>query len=104
MRHRARKGKREAVAAEWFHFVRGVEMLNDSWRRGLRTAYQLVVSLVAVLPTLALLDWGDDTGKALATLMVWGAVFTKLINALEDKGLIPAFLKAPASDGANPVP
>ena len=78
--------------------------MNDSTRRGLRTAYQLLISLIAVLPTLAVLDWGDDTGKALATLIAWGAVATKLINALEDSGSLPAILKAPASDGANPIP
>lgn len=82
----------------------GSTTMSDSTRRGLRTAYQALVSLVAVLPTLALLDWGDDTGKAIATMIAWGAVFTKLINALEDRGVLPAFLKAPASDGAHPVP
>jgi hypothetical protein len=32
------------------------------------------------------------------------AVVTAIINSAEDHGLIPAFLKAPASSGENPIP
>jgi hypothetical protein len=79
--------------------------LNDSTRRMLRTVYQLLVALIPALPTLALLTEGHPPLEAaIATLIGWGALVTKVLNAAEDRGWIPAFLKAPASDGAQPVP
>jgi hypothetical protein len=78
--------------------------MSDSTRRAARTVYQLVISLIAVIPVLAGLGvaW-EPAARVIAALIGFGAIATKLINALEDKGLIPAWLKAPASDGANPV-
>lgn len=88
-------------------------MLSDSTRRALRTAYGFVVALLGIIPTILLLLpdsvrsgtlGGQDLSAILTTIVVWHTFSTKLINALEDAGKIPAWLKAPASDGVNPVP
>lgn len=87
--------------------------MTDSTRRALRTAYQFVVALVAIVPlVLAALPEGIRSGQLggeelaaiLGVVIACHAFATKLINALEDAGRIPAWLKAPASDGAKPVP
>lgn len=79
--------------------------LNDSTRRALRTAYQYIVALVGIVPTLVLLvPTGSPLAAKLAIVLGYVAIATKVLNSLEDKGLIPAWLKAPASEGANPVP
>lgn len=79
--------------------------LNDSTRRALRTAYQFVFALIGILPTFALLLPSDSPLVAqIGVVLGWLIVVTKFLNSLEDRGVIPAWLKAPASGGANPVP
>jgi hypothetical protein len=78
----------------------------DSTRRALRSILWLLVAAVAAVPSAAVV-FDMSAAKAAAvvgmlTPMV-GAV-TKIVNLLEDDGAIPAVLKAPASDGENPVP
>jgi len=80
--------------------------MNDSTRRALRTIFDLVPAVLATLAVLVpLLDLDAGTvakiGALVATITV---VFAKVRNGLEDAGVIPAVLKAPASDGADPVP
>jgi hypothetical protein len=80
--------------------------LSDSTRRSLRTLYQGLLSLLVAVPLISLYVPTGASRLAViaASVVAAAAVITKIINALEDKGLIPAFLKAPASDGAKPVP
>lgn len=93
--------------------------LNDATRRALRTFLQAFVGVFA----LSLLGWltgvqewascvkdcvfPDPTilGKAAVSGVVAGAItlITYAQNLLEDKGVIPAFAKATASSGENPV-
>lgn len=81
--------------------------MSDATRRGLRTALQLIVTLLtngAAFGLLAALDVSvtlEQYGAATAVLL---PVVTAGLNALEDAGTIPALLKAPASPGATPVP
>lgn len=73
--------------------------MNESTRRALRTAYQVVLGAVTVTPLLVTAL--SDTPLA-AQIAAFGAavvVASKVVNALEDAGLIPAWLKAaPESD------
>jgi hypothetical protein len=81
--------------------------MRDATRRGLRTAGQLAVTLLANGAAFGLLQaFGvpvtlEQYGAATAVLLPF---ITVGLNALEDAGAIPALGKAPASDGADPVP
>lgn len=78
--------------------------MTDPQRRALRTLLQAIVgALGAGLVNLLAPDgvspeWLAVIGVVLTT------IFTQIQNSLEDSGTIPAILKAPASEGANPVP
>ncbi len=77
--------------------------MPDALRRGLRTLLQglppagMVAAWVAFVGPL-------DMQQTAAAMLVLTAVSSAAINALEDAGAIPAFGKAPASDGAHPTP
>ena len=85
--------------------------MTDALRRALRTFFQ---TLVGTIITSGILSSTSETGvvdwsglkkvgvSALAAGIV--AVLTWAQNALEDHTTVPAFLKAPASEGENPVP
>lgn len=81
--------------------------MKDSTRRGLRTVLQMIVTVLTTGSGTALLQlFGVDV-----TPQQWAVVSTALLplvtivlNELEDSGKIPALLKAPASDGEDPVP
>lgn len=80
--------------------------MTDAIRRSLRTLAQALIALAAGVPTIAAafdLDAGT-VARVGAVLAVATAVITAAVNALEDRGTIPALLKAPPSAGANPVP
>lgn len=87
---------------------------TDSTRRALRTGIDVILTVLTatvaavVFPGLPeLVDGWTAPGTMAAVGVVCGALllfFTKLRNALEDSGRIPALLKAEASDGANPIP
>lgn len=90
-------------------------MATDSTRRSLRTGIDAILTvltaLLAVVAYPGLPDLLDSAlgrpGATVAIGVVLGALllfFTKVRNALEDRGKIPALLKAPASPGADPVP
>lgn len=75
--------------------------MTDSTRRSLRTAYQTVIgalaaigALVAFIPTLQATF--PEVAAIAVTVAAGAAAVSKVINALEDKGLIPAWLKTPA--------
>lgn len=69
--------------------------MKDSNKRFLRTIYQGVLALIVAVPALvAVLPTqagriGQIAGVAVAAV----AFMAKAVNTLEDKGLIPAFLK-----------
>lgn len=72
--------------------------ISDSTARGLRTVYQSVVSLIGLVPTLLIVFAAipqDTPGYAhlmvvVANVVLWTGVASKVINALEDNGVIPA--------------
>lgn len=81
--------------------------MSDATRRGLRTALQLLASLLTsggVLGVLALfgVDVSAEQWAAISAVLL--PFVTVVQNALEDADKIPALLKAPASNGADPVP
>ncbi len=80
--------------------------MNDSTRRALRTILDLVPGVLAALLVLVPVLGLDPEAVAKVGVTV-GAItvaLAKIRNACEDAGLIPALLKAPASDGADPIP
>ena len=93
--------------------------MNDALRRGVRTFLQAFVGFLVLFAIPALQDliravssgedyqfnfgfWQAIVVAAVASGLV--ALITWAQNELEDKGAIPALLKAPASSGADPVP
>ena len=93
--------------------------LSDPLRRGLRTFFQAFVATLALLAIPALTDmvravsssepyeldfrfWQGVIVAACASGLI--ALISWFQNFLEDKGAMPAVLKAPASSGANPTP
>lgn len=85
---------------------------SDSTRRALRTGIDALLAVLGATAAVVVVPGLDDalglTGGELARAgVIVGALalfLTKLRNALEDRGTIPAILKAPASDGADPIP
>lgn len=72
--------------------------MTDSTKRSLRTAYQTLIAAITTIPLLiatltTLLPEGNDLAITLASIVAGIAVVSKVINALEDHGLIPAWLK-----------
>lgn len=80
--------------------------MNDSTRRAIRTALDLIPAVLAALAVLVgIFDLPAETVAKVGVVV--GAVTmlcAKVRNALEDGGYIPALLKAPASDGSDPLP
>lgn len=85
--------------------------MPDSVRRAIRTFFQAFLGAIittGVLSTAAtngVVDW-SSLKKAAVSALSAGIVATVSFvqNALEDKGTVPALLKAPASSGADPIP
>lgn len=80
--------------------------MKDSTRRGLRTALQLLVTLLTtggIQGLLVLLGVGLTAEQYAALSAVLLPVVSAVLNELEDNGTIPAPLKAP-SFGADPEP
>lgn len=72
--------------------------MSDSTRRSLRTAYQALIAAITTIPLLiaalsAIAPEGSDIAVVLASVVAGLAIVTKVVNALEDAGLIPAWLK-----------
>ena len=77
--------------------------MNDATRRGLRTLLQ--VGLVeAFLRLLEAFGVGITEDQHAAIIVFATPLLAFVINYLEDNTSMPAVLKAPASEGANPVP
>lgn len=85
--------------------------MTDALRRAIRTFVQTFLGSIATSGVLSaaategVVDW-SVLKKVLMAAVASGAValVSFVQNALEDKGTIPALLKAPASDGVDPVP
>lgn len=80
---------------------------TSSTRRSVRTLLHGAIALVSALPVIIPLIQNlvaDNMTEAMTatagTLVVWSATVSKIINALEDAGVIPAILKA----GTSPSP
>lgn len=69
--------------------------MSDSTKRTVRTFVQFVVSAAAVLPAVVLLLPPGDrrVAAALAAVVVVATTITKVWNLLEDRGVIPPWLK-----------
>lgn len=80
--------------------------MTDAVRRSLRTLIWLCAAAVPAVPGLAAAFSLDAVlvGKIVAAFTFAGVIATGIVNGLEDRGTIPALLKAPPSAGANPVP
>jgi hypothetical protein len=85
--------------------------MSDALRRALRTFIQAFVGNIVANGVLSaasaagVVDWSLLT-KMLISAAAAGmiALLTFTQNALEDHTALPALLKAPASEGVNPVP
>lgn len=81
--------------------------MTDAIRRGVRTLMWAVLAISASFaPVAAAFDLPATTvGKVMAVCGFTVAIFTAVINSLEDNvDWFPALLKKPASEGQNPVP
>lgn len=68
--------------------------MTDSTRRVLRTAFQIVVALAVAVPVVVgLLPPDMAASTAVIAFAAWTAFVAKVINAFEDRGWIPAWLK-----------
>lgn len=66
----------------------------SSWKRVTRTAFQIVIGLVTYVPVIVYALPADvAAGVVISTLGAWIAIVSGVVNALEDAGLIPAWLK-----------
>lgn len=77
--------------------------MSDALRRALRTGFQFIVAggLTAVINEFAT----DLTGQQQALVQGLNMLLVTFAqNWLEDNTSVPALLKAPASEGENPVP
>lgn len=85
--------------------------MSDAVRRAIRTFAQSFLGAFAASGVLSafaeagVVDW-TVLKKAGISALIAGiiALMSFIQNALEDSGAIPAPLKAPASEGVNPVP
>jgi hypothetical protein len=77
---------------------------SDPIRRAVRTLLQLIAGGgLSALVTEVLADIDDATAKAAIALLA-AFLVSWAQNELEDRGAVPALLKATASSGENPVP
>lgn len=69
--------------------------MTESYRRGIRTAAQLVIAVAATIgPIVAVFGVPADKVAGIgAALVAVGSTVTVVMNALEDRGVIPAILK-----------
>lgn len=76
--------------------------LSPSTKRTLRSTFHALLAALAVLPLLASSVAAPEKGAAVVAAV---AIVTKVVNALEDAGVIPSWLKddsasAPEGDAA----
>lgn len=68
--------------------------MSDSNRRVIRTIYQIVAAIITAAPIVVAGLPEDVSNEALIVgFGAWVALVARLINTLEDEGIIPAWLK-----------
>lgn len=67
--------------------------MTDSTKRALRTVYQSILAAVVVVPLLATALEGTPLAAKLAVVLTVIGLVSKVVNVLEDSGLIPSWLK-----------
>lgn len=68
--------------------------MTESTKRVLRTGYQIVAALIVAVPLILFALPADVAAAPIAVAVgVWIGVVSKVINSLEDAGIIPAWLK-----------
>lgn len=68
--------------------------MSDATKRAIRTAYQILVALLTAAPVIVLALPGDvQTVPVVIAFGVWVGVVARAITALEDAGVIPAWLR-----------
>lgn len=75
--------------------------MTDSTKRALRTGVQLLLAALVVVPILAGALQGTGVGvlvQVAGWLVLAATTVSKAVNALEDAGMFPAWLKAPKPD------
>jgi hypothetical protein len=85
--------------------------MSDALRRAVRSFVQSFVGVLIASGVLSaasengVVDWSAAKKAAMSAVAAgFVAVLTYVQNALEDNTSMPAVLKAPASEGENPVP
>lgn len=78
--------------------------MSDAQRRAVRGFVQigLVSAVIALLAAFEVISWTET--QTVAVMAVATPIVAFIQNWMEDQGAIPAYGKAPASVGANPVP
>lgn len=72
--------------------------MNESTKRTLRTIEQIVVALIVAVPVIVFaLPANIQAEPVVVGTLAWVAIVTKVMTALEDAGLIPAWLRDEAS-------
>lgn len=70
--------------------------MSDATKRTVRTAYQTLVALLTAAPVIVLALPGDvQTVPVVIAFGVWVGVVARAVTALEDAGVIPAWLRDP---------
>lgn len=68
--------------------------MNESTKRTIRTVAQMLVSLLVAIPVIVFALPSDVQAEPVVlAVLAWVAVVTKAWNALEDAGVIPAWLR-----------
>lgn len=68
--------------------------MNESTKRTIRTVAQMLVSLLVAIPVIVFALPADVQAEPVVlAVLAWVAVVTKVWNALEDAGVIPAWLR-----------
>lgn len=82
--------------------------MKESTKRTLRTIAQILVALVVAIPVIVFALPADIQAEpVVVATLAWVAIVTKVMTALEDAGMIPAWLRdvprstAPRSGGKD---
>lgn len=68
--------------------------MNESTRRTLRTIAQMLVALLFAVPVIVFALPADVQAEpVVAGVLAWVVIVTKVLTALEDAGIIPAWLR-----------
>lgn len=74
--------------------------LKESTKRAMRTGYHALLALIAIVPLLMTdLNLGEKATGIVAAV----ALVAKVVNTLEDAGLIPSWLKGDDTPSPDPV-